>query len=464
MIWKRRRYILAVLAFFGFFNIYALRANLSIAIVDMTAQKESVLENGTIIHVRDFDWDSKKQGFVLSSFFYGYILTQMIGGWLASKFGGKHIFGLGIASTAALTVITPFVAKQSFYFLLAVRIAEGICEGVTYPCIHDVWSKWAPPLERSRMATIGFSGSFFGTVVSMPVCALLADVWGWESIFYVTGSVGLLWFLCWWLLIADSPANDKYISQSELRYIQGSLGQQVNRKVKHPWKSIATSLPVWAIVVGHFSENWGFYTLLTQLPTFMKDILHFELGSTGVMAAIPYLAISITVQLAGQLADWLRERNVFTTTQVRKIFNCGAYISQTAFMLAAAYLLSPVGTTICLTFAVGLGGFAWAGFGVNHLDIAPQHASILMGISNTFATIPGIISPVITGYIVTTPSEYEWQIVFFISSGVYLFGCIFYGVFAKGEVQSWAKESETLKSEYEFKKREGMENAAYSSD
>lgn len=42
-------------------------------------------------------------------------------------------------------------------------------------------------------------------------------------------------------------------------------------------------------------------------------------------------------------------------------------------------------------------------FSVNHLDVAPQHASVLMGISNTFATIPGIVSPIITGYIVTTP-------------------------------------------------------------
>ncbi|KAK5646078.1 hypothetical protein RI129_004542 [Pyrocoelia pectoralis] len=464
MIWKKRRYIVAVLTFFGFFNIYALRANLSIAIVAMTSEKEVTLDNGTVTHIREFDWDSKEQGFVLSSFFYGYILTQLVGGWMASKWGGKQIFGYGVAVTAALTIITPFVAKQSLYLLIAVRVIEGIFEGVTYPCIHDVWSKWAPPLERSRLATIGFSGSYFGTVVAMPVCALLAEELGWESIFYVSGCVGLLWFVFWLIFVADSPQNDRYIDEAELKYIQDSLGQRhVNRRVKHPWKSIFTSMAVWAVVVGHFSENWGFYTLLTQLPKFMKDILHFELGATGIMAAIPYLAISITIQAAGHLADWLREKNIFTTTQVRKIFNCGAYIAQTIFMLAAAYLLSPVGTTICLSCAVGLGGFAWAGFGVNHLDIAPQHASVLMGISNTFATIPGIVSPILTGYIVSTPTEFEWQIVFFISSAVYLFGCIFYAIFASGEVQSWATETETLKSvsDYEDKRHMGQDNLAY---
>ncbi|KAK5646079.1 hypothetical protein RI129_004543 [Pyrocoelia pectoralis] len=462
MIWKKRRYVVAILAFFGFFNVYALRVNLSIAVVAMTELKEVVLQNGTTIHIREFNWDSKTQGFVLSSFFYGYILTQLIGGWLATKFGGKQIFGIGIAVTAALTVITPFVAKQSFYLLIAVRVIEGIFEGVTYPCIHAVWAEWAPPLERTRLASIGFSGSYVGTVVAMPLCALLAEKLGWESIFYVCGTSGLVWFVCWSLIVSDSPSNDRYISKTELKYIQDWLGQQqIKRNITHPWKSIVKSMPVWAIVVGHFSENWGFYTLLTQLPTFMKDILHFELGATGIMAAIPYLAISITTQLAGHVADALQERKIFTTTQVRKIFNCGAYLAQTVFMLAAAYLLSPVGTTACLSLAVGLGGFAWAGFGVNHLDVAPQHAAVLMGLSNTFATIPGIVSPVITGYIVTTPTEFEWQIVFFISSGVYLFGCIFYGIFASGELQPWASKTETHKSAEKKKKEKGAENFAY---
>ena len=40
-----------------------------------------------------------------------------------------------------------------------------------------------------------------------------------------------------------------------------------------PWKSMMTSKPVWAIIVAHFAENWGFYTLLTGMPTFMKDVL-----------------------------------------------------------------------------------------------------------------------------------------------------------------------------------------------
>ena len=69
-------------------------------------------------------------------------------------------------------------------------------------------------------------------------------------------------------------------------------------------------------------------------------------------------------------------------------------------MLATAFTHTIPAAITCLTIAVGFGGFAWSGFSVNQLDIAPQYASVIMGISNTIATLPGIISPSITGYIV----------------------------------------------------------------
>ncbi|KAL1494699.1 hypothetical protein ABEB36_010257 [Hypothenemus hampei] len=439
--WKKRRYIVACLAFFGFFNVYALRVNLSIAIVAMTQERFEVLENGTKITLEpEFDWSNEMQGYILSSFFYGYITTQLLGGYLATKFGGKTIFGTGIAVTAALTVITPWLAYAHVYLLLAVRIIEGIFEGVTYPCIHAVWSKWAPPLERSRLATIAFSGSYAGTVVAMPTCAYLAKAFGWPSIFYFWGVVGLVWFVLWTIIVAKSPEQDKKISKEELTYILNSLKEtNTDKKLNIPWKTILASGPVWAIVISHFSENWGFYTLLTQLPKYLKDIHSYDLGKSGFLSGLPYLVMAIMMQFAGQWADWFRVRGILTTGQVRKIFNCSGFIAQTVFMIAAAFWSDRIGTVFSLTLAVGLGAFAWAGFSVNHLDIAPQYASVLMGIGNTVATLPGIISPILSGYIVSKPPEIsEWQIVFYISAGIYLFGAIIYGSLASGELQPWA--------------------------
>lgn len=64
------------------------------------------------------------------------------------------MFGFGILVTALLTLITPPVARTSPYLLAAVRIVEGLFEGVTFPANHAIWGKWAPPLERSKLVTI----------------------------------------------------------------------------------------------------------------------------------------------------------------------------------------------------------------------------------------------------------------------------------------------------------------------
>ena len=67
-------------------------------------------------------------GTILGSFFYGYIFTQLPGGWLATYFGGKWVFGIGILVTSVLTIVTPFAARQSVYLFIAVRVLEGIGE------------------------------------------------------------------------------------------------------------------------------------------------------------------------------------------------------------------------------------------------------------------------------------------------------------------------------------------------
>jgi MFS transporter, ACS family, solute carrier family 17 (sodium-dependent inorganic phosphate cotransporter), other len=86
-----------------------------------------------------------------------------------------------------------------------------------------------------------------------------------------------------------------------------------------------------------------------------------------------------------------------------------------------------------------------SGFAVNGLDIAPNYASILFGISNFFGSIPGIVSPILTGYIVTNGKESEWKIIFYIAAGVYFFGGIVYWFFASGKPQPWANGKKSLK-------------------
>jgi ACS family sodium-dependent inorganic phosphate cotransporter len=138
------------------------------------------------------------------------------------------------------------------------------------------------------MAAIQYAGTFIGMVIAMSTCGILAQVYGWESVFYVYGVIGCLWYLLWLAIVRASPEHDRFISDEERRYIEASLAQSNHSKsVKHiPYKAIFTSLPVWAIAASHFAENWGVYTMLTQLPLFLKCKNEMEPSYDVLIASI----------------------------------------------------------------------------------------------------------------------------------------------------------------------------------
>ena len=181
--------------------------------------------------------------------------------------------------------------------------------------------------------------------------------------------------------------------------------------MKPPWGSLLTSLPLWAIVVAHTSYTWGFFTMMTQLPSYMDEVLHFNLKNSAVISSLPYLAFTLVAFTSGFLADWIFKKNFLTITQIRKYFNNFALLCQMTFLLIAAFSTDKTIIIVCISLSVGLGGFITSGIFANTLDIAPQFSSIIYGISSTFAVIPGMVSPPLSGYIAVTPVSFDFGIV-----------------------------------------------------
>ncbi|KAK6328723.1 hypothetical protein J4Q44_G00007010 [Coregonus suidteri] len=446
------RYGLSLLSCYGFFVAYALRVNLSVAMVDMLNNTDASGNTSTSVcpahssparpkhnHTASvYNWDSETQGWILGSFFYGYILTQIPGGYLALKYGAKWLLGLGILGTVVFTLLTPVAADMGAGYLIVVRVLEGIGEGVTFPAMHAMWASWAPPMERSRLLTIAYTGAQLGTVVALPLSGQICFYLDWTWVFYIFGIVGIVWFILWALLVSNTPSTHPRISEQERLYITSTLNKEMSPTGDHiPWGSILKSMPLWAIVVAHFSYNWTFYTLLTLLPTYMNDVLGFSIKENGALSALPYIGCVLLAVLGGQLADYLRE-NFYRTVVVRKAFSLIGMIGPAVFIVAAGYTgCNYILAVAFLTISSSLGGFVASGFNINHLDIAPPYAGILLGITNSFATIPGMVGPVIARALTKHNTIEEWQSVFYISAGINLFGAAFYTVFGRGEIQPW---------------------------
>ncbi|KAL5007698.1 hypothetical protein ScPMuIL_016504 [Solemya velum] len=438
-----KRYTIALMSSVGFLISFGIRCNMGVAIIKMV-KNETVLGDGTTngtTAIPEFSWTPETVGVVDSSFFWGYIITQIPGGYLASRLPATRIFGLAIGISSFLNIFLPGAAKVHYGLVMAVRIMQGLVEGVTYPACHGIWRHWAPPLERSKLATISFCGSYAGAVLGMPLSGILTKHLGWQSGFYVFGVIGVIWAVIWWFFSFETPNLHPHISEEERIYIENSIGENtalVTKESGTPWLKFFTSMPVYAIIVANFCRSWTFYLLIIEQPTYFTEVFNFDVSKSGILSALPHLVMAIIVPIGGQIADFLRTRGILSTTVVRKVFNCGGFGLEAVFLLGAAFSRETITAIVCLTLAVGFSGFAISGFNVNHLDIAPRYASILMGLSNGVGTLSGMLCPIITEVLTKNNSAKDWESVFLIASCVHFVGIIFYGIFASGEKQVWA--------------------------
>ncbi|KAM9384495.1 sialin-like [Pholidichthys leucotaenia] len=456
---------LAVLMFFGLTMVYALRVNLSVAMVAMvnTTDPEPVVNHSnnracpqpsgfnntsdTLVQPEgtpQYPWDSETQGWLLGAFFFGYLFTQIPGGYLSGHYGGKCFLGLGVLGTAALTLLTPLAARWGPYWLFGLRALEGFGEGVTFPAMMAMWARWAPPLERSRLMTLAGSGGNFGAFVALPLTGYLCETLGWPNMFYLFGGAGCLWAVFWFIFVSDDPRTHRRISKEERDYIINSIGPQ---GTGHGWSvpvlSMLLSVPLWTIIITQMCSNWSYYTLLTSLPSYMDIILHFDLKSNGFLSALPYLGAWLLATMSGVVADAFIEKRVFSITVVRKIFTLIGMMLPAAFLVAVCYAgCNHILAVTFLTLSTTTGGASASGVDINQIDIAPRYAGFLQGITNTFGTIPGVIAPIVTGYFTENHTLAGWRKVFWVAAGLNISGALVYCIFGSGKLQPWTLTEE----------------------
>lgn len=219
-----------------------MRVNLSVAVIAMSDSQS------TNPDFEEYKWDEKIQSWLLSSFFIGYVFTQVPAGKLAQRYGAKSMLAYSIGLCAILNILTPYAARfGDWKAVMVLRALEGLCQGFLFPSTHTLLSKWAPVEERGKLGTYCYTGmsslysfncfhfsylfiragSQVGTVIMTAISGILASsALGWPSIFYISGSAGVVWSILWFFYGSNSPADCPTISDEERTYIEKSLQQK----------------------------------------------------------------------------------------------------------------------------------------------------------------------------------------------------------------------------------------------
>ncbi|KAE8752776.1 hypothetical protein FOCC_FOCC000514 [Frankliniella occidentalis] len=456
--WIKARFVVGFMGFLGLALVYAMRVNLSVVIVAMVNNTKPPDDiNVTVPDAcpgpsgpappppkqGEFDWDARTQGIILGSFFYGYVLTQVPGGRLAEQYGAKTIFGWGIFITAIFTLLSPPAARMGEGVFIFVRVLEGLGEGVTFPSMVAMLARWIPPLERNTFAAAVYSGSNFGTIISMPLSGYLASVeWmgGWPLAFYVFGGLGVIWCVVWWQIIFDSPSTHPRISAQEREYILASLGPENSQDKDDsdfPWVDIFCCVPFWAIMVSQCGMAWAFYTQLTEMPTYMAHILKYSLQANAVLTSIPYLTSWISSLLFCRLADWLIEKEYLSPVASMKIFNSlASVVPSIGFIGAALAGCDRQLVMVIISLTGAFVGAQYAGNQMNHIALSPRYAGTMYGMTNGVANLCGFLAPYTIGSIINNHETVgRWQLVFFLAAAVNIITNLVYIIFGSAKEQ-----------------------------
>lgn len=355
---------------------------------------------------------------MLSSFFWGYLIPQLPAGPLARRFGGKVMILTGLSISSVLTVLTPFLANfGGWKWVCGVRLAMGLLQGTLFPSLHTVISAWVPPKERALLGNFVYSGNQTGTILMLATSGLLISYGGWPFIFYASGGLGCIWSVAYYVWGASTPAASKQISEEEREFIElqhaserAENAEKPHHKQPIPWSNIMTSPAVWALIVVQSCYGFGFWTLLTQIPSYMKSVLDKDIKSNALLSALPYAAsLSISFVFAG-LAKKMQKSKSISLNFNRKFFNTIGTWGPMCLLIALGYMRKEQDTlaVVLLVLTVALTAAAQVGFLVNHIDIAPNYAGILMGICNTFANCMALVAPLLKGAIVTDSVSYTF--------------------------------------------------------
>jgi MFS transporter, ACS family, solute carrier family 17 (sodium-dependent inorganic phosphate cotransporter), other len=371
---------------------------------------------GAVAMQAELGWNETRKGLVLSSFFVGYILMMLTAARLANRYGGKIVLGMAVAWWSLFTVLTPPAAHASLPILVICRMALGLGEAAVFPASFNMIGRWVPPLQRSRAVALIASFQHLGTVFALTATGWLVQRYGWPMPFYVFGAIGFAWVVAW------------------LTGISGGYGLEAasTSQIGIPWRRLLHSPAVWAIVVAHFCSNWSLYVLLAWLPSYFKSTFGVTLVNAGILSAAPWLVSFGMANVAGYVADRLL-RSGRSASFVRKLMQTLGLGGAAIFLLQLPGATSVTTGAIIMCCATGSLAITFAGYAPNCFDVAPRHAEVVYGISNTFATLPGIVGVFVTGWLIDRTGSFAAP--FVLASGVAALGALMYLVLGSGKQQ-----------------------------
>ena len=382
---------------------YSILAAVFINVVINYMDRSNISVAGAVLS-KELNLDSVKMGYVFSAFGWTYASLQIPGGILADRYGIRLLYTITLITWSLATISLGFVS--GFLALIILRVLIGAFEAPSYPMNNRIVTSWFPDNERASAIAMYTSGQFIGLAFLTPVLTFI-QVWaGWRGLFFITGTVGVVWGIAWYFFYR-SPTEHATVNEAELQYIEkggGLLNRKKDDSGGHSifeWKHLAMVLSkqkLWGIYLGQFCLGGTLLFFLTWFPKYLIEFRKMDFIKSGLYASVPFFCAFIGVLFSGFLSDYLVKRNVPSSIARKAPIVFGLLLSVS--IIGANYVTDPKWVIFFMSLAFfgnGLASITWVFVSL----LAPKNLLGLTG--GTFNFIGGlaaIVVPIVIGYLV----------------------------------------------------------------
>jgi len=325
-------------------------------------------------------------GVLLSAFFWTYATFQIVAGWLVDRYPVNRVMTIGFLIWSVATGATSLAGGFAAFF--ALRILLGAGEAVAYPAFSKIITTSFPARHRGFTNALIDAGTRVGPAIGTLIGGLLVDDYGWRVLFLALGAGSLLWLVPWGITGYRPPEPVASSASSGVSY--GEILRQRS---------------AWGTFIALFCLNYGWYFLLTWLPTYLVEERHFTIRMMAILGSLPFWGSAFMSSLAGWVSDRLVERG-YSVTKVRKGFAAAGMLLCTSVM-PAALVKDPMLALVLISIAgLSLGLTTSNNWAITQTLAGASAAGKWTGAQNCFGNFAGVTAPYVTGVIVSATGSF----------------------------------------------------------
>ena len=337
---------------------------------------------------RQLDLTPSQLGWVLSAFFWAYVPSQPLMGWLTDRLGAARVLAAGFALWSVATVLAGLSAGVAA--LVGARLLMGVGESVTYPSALALLAQRVTDRHRARATSVLQLGGMVGPALGTFLGGMIMVRFGWRAMFISLGLASLVWLIPWSRQLRSAPAAARVVSTAAGPSFVDILRQR----------------GLWGTVLGNFCSNYAFYFVFTSLPLYLVHERGLSLLSMTRLTSGFFLIDSLSVLATGWLLDaWIRRGASANRAYKSALVLSAAGVGACLLASGGAALTGAVVLLLAAAVMDGVNAPAVCSL-VQHFA-GPLASGRWMGVQNAVSNVAGMVAPVVTGYLVEATGHYS---------------------------------------------------------